>query len=928
MHKKIYSYYYVGHILLSIGFGIIGFLFLLSIFSDIVLASSYKPLSTSYSAPTLQDTVTPTVTIQTRSPVYSFSLATLGYDERNLSSPSGNAQYAFRIPESWQIEEDGILNLDLSYNYNQLDSEELPSFFGELTIKLNNETLDIITIDEELDHEQLRLPLPTSILSDEERTQHSLELLFDASSLCELPHEANLIIHPNSSITLNYENRPLVPDLARYPSPFVQRAFEPDSVRFVIPEKPNSNDATSALAIAAKLGNLTNNRLIISTTTDIELSQILAPVNSILNEHLIIIGQPENNQLLSLINDKTDLPVSLHQQQLDLTTQGPGEVASGDSLTYLFTATNTLDQDITVTVINTFALSQSELVDCTPTCSIDTDNSIVWDNININRDEEINLSLTLKASDTLTGNTVENTITIIEADLGPVSAETFTASVTTNPTTSTKSNQNISITQKGSYFFMYNGRAVPKTDGVVQEILSPWSNSHAILIITGLDDEAVKKSSQAMSSETRFPGMSGAVALVQDAITPDTQEENVNISSNETTFAELGYPDRVVQGGGTSQQLDYFFEIPFGWELTDEASITLNFGHSQLIDYQNSSLTAFLNNQPVSGISFSDETAGSGQVIINLADAKIRSGQNRLTLVVDASLPGTCVDSSQSWVLIKDTSKLTLPHNSNGERLGLDFRTYPNPFNLNQNLTDLLFVMPAQSTASEWELALSLASSLGSSVEGISTMPIGILGGNELPENVSNYHVMAVGRPSRNELIQQVNSQLPQPFLPGTDQIDQRLENVTFRLPADTSLGYDQLLPSPWNEEKALLVVTGTTDQSLQWALEALRQSNLEGNLILVKEDRVNTLDTRDFTNAGVVVAAATAAATTISETVRVVTVTVTATPVPPSTSGTSTSSQTSNNFPSWLIPLAGVNGLIVITIIAYAIWQRIRARR
>ncbi|MBE7472365.1 MAG: cellulose biosynthesis cyclic di-GMP-binding regulatory protein BcsB [Anaerolineales bacterium] len=129
--------------------------------------------------------------------------------------------------------------------------------------------------------------------------------------------------------------------MGRYPRPFYQQAFTPDTLRFVLPAQPSARNLSQALAVTAKLGNLTGNRLVISPTTDLELSQLLTSTSTSLADHLIVIGQPQENQLITTLNRLVELPVALHSRQLPLTIEGPAEVVPGSLLTYTFSLTNT-----------------------------------------------------------------------------------------------------------------------------------------------------------------------------------------------------------------------------------------------------------------------------------------------------------------------------------------------------------------------------------------------------------------------------------------------------------------------------------------------------------------------------------------------------------------------------------------------------------
>ncbi len=883
-----------------------------------------------------ESTVAPTANTQIESTsTFSFSLAALGYGEEILSSPYGQAQYFFRLPENWVIEGDADLELDLSYVYHhQGYEEEYPILFGELVISLDGETLEVFSIDVgDLEHHRLRVTLPESLLTNPNRTQHVIGVTLSAGNLCEVLHRARLAIHPTSNVSLAYSQRPPALDLGRYPQPFYQQAFEPDNVRFVLPSHPTTNDLSSAAALAAKLGDLTNGRMVISATTDLELSNLVGTAPATFDEHLIVVGQPQHNQLLPLLNNSVDLPVSLHQQQLHLVAQGPTAVAPGEIFTYTFTITNPLDQALDMYMVDPLP-AYTEFVTCSPGCvESDDDNTITWRNSRLAPDGTIDFSLTLRASDILTGAILENVVTLIEDDLGPVNAATLTSTAVSEPS---EAETQVFVSREGDYFFVYENKTLAEGDGVIQEIVSPWSENRSILIVTGLNDEAVRKASLAMSSETHFPGMRGPVALVREALS-SIETDDASPTVDEITLADLGYSDQVVRGGGTVKRIDYYFWVPYGWQLTEDVSIDLYFGHSRLIDYENSGLTVFLNNRLIASTALNEKTADDGHLHISLADANVRSGRsNQLTLEIDLDMPGVCVDHEQALALIENNSRIFLAHRE-GTDPDLNLNLFPYPFHLNPALTDLLFVLPTVPSIEELGNVLRLTASLGDSAAGKTTLPV-VMVDSDLPlQGLEGYHVIAVGRASRNALIQQVNAELPQPFLPGSDEIDQQLDDVVFRLPPGLDLGYAELIPSPWNEERALLAVTGTTDESVNWVVNVLSDRpwvlGNGGNLALITDDKVNTIDTRTLTSKGAAGAVATAVLEGAPEAVTAPTETATVGLSPtsslipnPDDSATEQVSRGTDR-PTWLIPLMGITGLLVIAIFAFVFLQQTRGR-
>jgi hypothetical protein len=338
-------------------------------------------------------------------------------------------------------------------------------------------------------------------------------------------------------------------------------------------------------------------------------------------------------------------------------------------------------------------------------------------------------------------------------------------------------------------------------------------------------------------------------------------------------------------------------------------------------------LTVFFNDKPLATIGLSDETSLGGKLRVELPASLARPGQANKIEIEIAMQPLEECSNVALWSTISSESLLHLDHTVQADpTLDLDF--YPIPFNQRSDLSDVLFVLPAMPQPNEWENALQLAAALGSAAGGSKFVPAVALGEAWLGMDPGSYHLMAIGRPSRNPLLQRVNAQLPQPFLPDSDQIEQRLGEIILRLPADVSLGYVQLIPSPWNESQALLAVTGTSDEGVTWATRSLVSDSLrrqlEGNLVLIRDQGIQALDTRMLTRGGLVAAVGTA----VPELTPMVTVTPTATSVgPPMATATSTAQPSGKARPGWLIPLVVATALTIAIIFAVAIWQASRRR-
>lgn len=859
------------------------------------------------------------------SPDFQITLAELGYEEKTLTSPYDAIEYTLRLPEDWELREGSFFELDFDYAYNYigaLEAQPALSFFGDVIIVIDGYRQQTFSIREAaLEHARLRVGLSPDLINTDRRA-HTIEVILDAGHICRIPHVASLTIHPISFFSLIYDRVPLVPDLSRYPYPFYQRAFEPDQVRFVLPAHPTEMELTGAVGVAAKLGDLTYG-MVISGTSDLELTERLEAGDA-LREHLIVIGRPENNEVILRLNELDALPLPLKERQLSLASQGPAAVAPGSILSYTLTFTNTTQASIAALSLVDTLPAYGQMINCDPECSDTGEGEIGWSIPPLEVGEAFKCAVELRLSDVLTDAVIENTVTLLDAVSGPLNVSTLTTTVST--TSLAESGLRASVSTDEGYFFYQGERAVPENDGVVQEIVSPWDQARAILVITGLNDEAVHKAAQAMSFESRFPGMAGQFALVREVRAPSmSRTESLGDS---VTFAELGYEDRVLEG--FSQESIYYFDLPIGWRLTEEAALDLRFSHSQLLEYGISSLGVLFNNKPIATVTLSEETSLNGGLNVQLPASLSRPGE-RNQISVQASLkPFDVCAHLDVWLLVSRESQLYLSHDEQQALFPL-LDTYPYPFDQRSDLSDVLLVLPPEPQTEEWERALKLVASLGSASGGADLSPKVAIGDALSEGALADYHIVAVGRPSRNPLIRQINAQLPQPFQPGSDKIEQRLNDVVLRLPPDLSLGFVQLIPSPWNEARSLLAVTGTNDEGVRRAVDVLaeRPWAVKGNLSFVTaEGEVSTVDTRGLTSSGIAAAVSTAVPELTPATPTTETLSATPAPLAQATPSPAYSNPTpaETNRPGWLIPLVAAMGLAVIAIFAIALWQSRRA--
>jgi hypothetical protein len=391
--------------------------------------------------------------------------------------------------------------------------------------------------------------------------------------------------------------------------------------------------------------------------------------------------------------------------------------------------------------------------------------------------------------------------------------------------------------------------ALSNGQGVIQELVSPWNPLRMVLVVTGNSDEGLINASQALNREAHLLSMQGSTAIVQDMFLP----ESVTSRSLEIdkTMADLGYGGKVVYGT-RPHTLTYGFDMPVGWTIVGEAQFTLYFGHARVISPTASSLDVYLNNVPLDSVSLDEGNASEGVLEVALPAWVIRSGRNELYISVEMNLGSEdkCLfwDSQQLWTAIYDHSYVHLPVISRDVEPSLNLLPYP--FDKRPNLSGLLMVLADRPRPLDYDLMLKLAVGLGAVDQGDSLALDVTTADLVTQENRQDEDLFLIGRPSLHSLIAELNNSLPQPFEPGSDQLRPSSESVAFVDNVSRDIGLIEELTAPWNAERTILAITGTTDEGLVLAATAfLSQSDaLAGNVVLVEEPvGIRTFDTRSL---------------------------------------------------------------------------------
>ncbi len=449
-------------------------------------------------------------------------------------------------------------------------------------------------------------------------------------------------------------------------------------------------------------------------------------------------------------------------------------------------------------------------------------------------------------------------------------------------------------------------------DGVVEIGLSPWSRSNIILFVGGNSPEAVVKASQAFSTGDVIAIEKPDVSLIA-TVNPSNSDA---VLSEDQTFKDLGYKSQTMGLFGENY-IAYTFYVSPEQASSAGAYIDLVVSHSDLINYDVTGVTVLLNDEAVGGLRLSKESPTTTQ--IKLAPGVLRRGVNRLEIFSDIVPYYSCYSNNllSTWVTISESSTIHLPISDQKLNIGesVNLRDFPYMFLENKNLSDLAFVLAPNDLIS-WDYASRVAYYIGAK-GGVPLVNLYATYADNIPDEIlKKYSLLIFGRASTLPFISKINDLLPAPFKSGSDEAVQPSMSVNYSLLPDTSVGYLQLLSSPWNSDRVILAVLGNTLDGIPMAGATLTRDDLvarlAGNFAVLYTDQVVTTDTRLGLSKESIIAQ--------------LPVAVTVTPTGEAVALPSPRTEIESR-PLWILPVFGLITLIILGFLAVMLRKEISAK-
>jgi len=282
----------------------------------------------------------------------------------------------------------------------------------------------------------------------------------------------------------------------------------------------------------------------------------------------------------------------------------------------------------------------------------------------------------------------------------------------------------------------------------------------------------------------------------------------------DSTGMQVSFPEEWTYPSSAMMHLDYSLAF-FGSDYVSGQSM-----NGGLLD-------VLVNGNTVASISLNKEGDYSLDIPIPAIDLASDRTDGKMQFTFNLTSEESCVQDFDVNAVIKDSSYLYLPHSTSSPLT--DLTLLPRPFYQSNSLFErtAVLVLPDEPTSAELQAGMDTAAGFGSLTSG-GLLLTTVTASQLTSEQRNNENLILVGKGASLALLSQV-------------ELAQALRNKEFKLENQDD-GVLQMAVSPWNSTRAVLVVSGNSDEGVIKAGQAVKYGTIlttsKPNLAIIESYR------------------------------------------------------------------------------------------
>lgn len=374
-----------------------------------------------------------------------------------------------------------------------------------------------------------------------------------------------------------------------------------------------------------------------------------------------------------------------------------------------------------------------------------------------------------------------------------------------------------------------NNNAIEPNTGVILLAPSTWNQQAAMLAVTGNSDDAVIKSAQAL----RDPNFNTTVLFNEYALIEQVpQFKEIKRVWKNTTLADLGFKDQAIYGVGENT-IAYPIELPLT-KIPSKLDLIIKYAVSPFLSATQSSFMSLrVNDIPMDGTVVGNEH-GQLEWKVSITGNKLNPGKNNIAFTFNLKLKNrdcTPEDASLAWATIYSQSELNAIFDN--EMPYLSFSTFSGA------AENIIIALPNDNNLLTDKLFQNQLLTLSSGFANFNS--IHFIANNALrPETDKDSDIIFVGGLEDNQALAALKTKIPFYYQ------DKKLMINSFIRPFvsisdEVPTAILEVIPSPFNPEKLMLIVSALDASGYQLGFELLTNPKkfalINGNIVLAYQN-------------------------------------------------------------------------------------------
>lgn len=271
---------------------------------------------------------------------------------------------------------------------------------------------------------------------------------------------------------------------------------------------------------------------------------------------------------------------------------------------------------------------------------------------------------------------------------------------------------------------------------------------------------------------------------------------------------QLADHDTTVTGAG-HHSATFFVDLPTDRTNANGSKVKLHLSYAKNLNFDQALATVTVAGKKIGSHQLSRAHADDDTMVVSLPKSQALGNTFTISVDFDLQMHGDTDNTQTPWATIHSNSEADIQSTT---KKALLFSNFPSTFIKHQSYANLQYVRPETMTAADYRTLTDLGNLLGNYAQS-NTGKLVVTHNKPRASTLKNASVIAFGTPKQNPFIAQLNKKLYFQYTPDQKGFLSN-EKLSIEKNFGQTIGTAQLLRSPYNDKKALLVVTGGTPEA------------------------------------------------------------------------------------------------------------------